>query len=76
MDQAEIQKRFAYHSPSSSEIGDLHSEVRSECQALAEFLNEKLVDSREKSEAFTHLEDVMMWANACIARNQNNNEGE
>ena len=35
---------------------------------LAHVLNELVPDSREKSLAITHLEEVMMWSNAAIAR--------
>jgi len=37
---------------------------------LAAYINENCPDSREKSLAFTKLEEAVMWANASIARNE------
>lgn len=70
MDSKELAHRFAYHKPSSEEVGDRHSYIRRELGALAEDLNELLPDGREKSTAITRLEEAMFWANAAIARHQ------
>jgi hypothetical protein len=42
--------------------------VRQACRRLADELNAKLPEGREKSLAITHLEEVMFWGNAAIAR--------
>jgi antitoxin component of MazEF toxin-antitoxin module len=68
MDQAEIAKRFDHHQPTDEKIG-IHMEARREYKELAHAMNDLLPESREKSLALTALEESLMWANACIARN-------
>lgn len=68
MTPADIENRFAFHPASDEEKRDAHTSVRQNCRALADFLNEKLPDGREKSLAITHLEEVMFWGNAALAR--------
>lgn len=75
LSQEELEKRFSYHTP-SSEKASLHELVQHGCGSLAKMLNEILPDSREKSLAFTKLEEAMMWANAAIARNPVQEEPE
>ena len=67
MQASDIDNRFAFH-PANDEKGKSHECVRSECRKLAYYLNELLSEGREKSLAVTHLEEVMMWSNAAIAR--------
>ena len=69
MDASEIERRFAFHAATTDEKRNAHSSVRRRCWDLANFLNESLPDGREKSLAITHLEEVMMWGNASLARN-------
>lgn len=69
MDPKDIENRFAFHPATTDEKRDAHTSIRQNCKVLADFLNEKLPEGREKSLAITHLEDVMMWANASLARN-------
>lgn len=64
---ADIDKRFNYHAPDGADVL-LHSTVREKCKELAEFLDVVLPTGREKALAFTHLEEVMLWSNASIAR--------
>lgn len=68
MDPADIAHRFSFHAATTEEKRDEHTSVRQQCYRLAESLNERLPDGREKALALTHLEEVMMWANAAIAR--------
>ncbi|MFJ2176395.1 hypothetical protein ACIOHE_26330 [Streptomyces sp. NPDC087851] len=68
MDARDIENRFAFHAATTEEKRDAHTSVRQQCRQLADFLNEKLPEGREKSLAITHLEDVMMWGNAALAR--------
>lgn len=65
----QIENNFKYHPPKGQETVSKHEAVRNECRHLANTLDTLLRDSREKSLAMTKLEEVMMWANASIARN-------
>lgn len=68
MRDADLEHRFAYHAPTTEEKKNAHSAVRTKCLELAKFINEKVPEGREKSLAVTHLEEVMLWSNAAIAR--------
>lgn len=63
----DLDRRFAFH-PAGGAKGHRHDQVRTLCRGLADYLNDLLPDGREKSLAITHLEEVMMWGNAAIAR--------
>lgn len=71
IDPADIEHRFAFHPATTVEKRDAHSSVRQSCRELADYINEACPDGREKSTAITRLEEVMMWANAAIARANN-----
>lgn len=64
----DIAHRFAFHAATTEEKRNAHASVRQQCRQLADFLNDKLPDGREKSLAITHLEEVMFWGNAALAR--------
>lgn len=68
MDQSDIDNRFAFHAATTDEKRNAHTSVREQCRVLATALNESLPDGREKSLAITHLEQVMFWGNAALAR--------
>lgn len=68
MNPEDIENRFAYHPPRTTDKVRAHENVRGLCWDLAAALNELLPDGREKALAITHLEEVMMWSNAAIAR--------
>lgn len=68
MDKSDIISRFSFH-PATENTGPKHDRVRTICEILAHNLNDLLPEGREKSLAITHLEEVMMWSNAAIARN-------
>jgi hypothetical protein len=70
MDDNEIANRFTFH-PASEVTGRSHKAIRDACYTLAIDLNGLLPESREKSLAITHLEEVMFWGNAAIARQSN-----
>lgn len=63
-----MDRRFSFHAAPDAEKRDAHTSVRRGCRNLGDFLNEKLPDGREKSLAITHLEEVMFWGNAALAR--------
>lgn len=67
MEAIDINNRFMYHKP-DADTGNLHQDIRLACRNLALDLNERLPEGREKSLAITHLEEVMFWSNAAIAR--------
>lgn len=62
-----IKNDFGFH-PANEVSAPQHAEVRSLCQDLAFKLDDMLPDSREKSLAFTALEEVMHWSNSAIAK--------
>jgi hypothetical protein len=67
LDAAEILHRFTYHAPKPGQP-EKYEFLRSGGRALANAINELCPESREKSLAITKLEEVIMWANASIAR--------
>lgn len=67
-DPAELANRFAFHAATATERRDEHERVRAAAGELAAKLNEWLPEGREKALVFTHLEEVMFWSNAGIAR--------
>ena len=73
MQIADIENRFTYHPPTTLGIrpqAARYSEIRAEALRLALILNDFCPDSRELSFAVTHLEEMVFWANAAIARNE------
>jgi hypothetical protein len=64
---AELERVFGYHAP-TPDIAMLHEQYRFQCRELAREIL-KLPVTRERALAITKLEEVMMWTNACIARN-------
>lgn len=67
MNMDDLTNRFRYHRPDEAKAGK-HTLIREKCFELACELNSLIPDGREKSLAMTHLEDVMFWSNAGIAR--------
>lgn len=68
MDIKDLENRFSFHPAKDEDTQIRHGAVRAMCLNLASNLNEVLPEGREKSLAITHLEEVMFWANAGIAR--------
>lgn len=68
MDHGDLINRFSYHKPDAAKAV-LHADIRGKALDLALWLDTVLPEGREKSLALTHLEDVMMWSNASVARN-------
>ena len=65
----DIEKNFPYHAPKEDQP-ERYERIRYKAKMLAAYINEYCPDSREKSLAFTKLEECVMWANASIARNE------
>jgi hypothetical protein len=66
---ADLEKRFTYHAPKGDQP-DRYNKIRDSCFDLACLIQDLCPESREKSLAITKLEEVVMWANASIARNE------
>lgn len=64
----EIANRFAFHPAGTPDRAAAHDAVRNNCAQMADWLNSALPEGREKSLAITHLEEVMFWSNAAVAR--------
>jgi len=69
----DLENRFKFHpatgSDTPSNTARQHEDIRNRCLQLAIDLNGRIPEGREKALAITKLEEVMMWANAGIARN-------
>lgn len=64
-----IDEVFQYHKT----FGDQalrYQVIRDEAKGLAALINRDCPESREKSLAFTKLQEAVMWANAAIAINE------
>lgn len=69
MTYKEIENVFTYHKPFGSQP-DRYVALRAKGRELALLINTVCPDSREKSLAFTSLQQTLMWANASIAINE------
>lgn len=67
--QEDIDKAYTYAAPKPDQI-PRYQELRAAAKAFAELIAEKCPASRERSLAFTKIEESIMWANASIARNE------
>lgn len=65
----QIEKVFTYHPPKEGQA-ERYVALRGKAKELAELVDAECPNSREKSLALTKLEEVIMWANAAIARNE------
>lgn len=66
----ELEKRFSFHPATTEEKKQAHETIRNTCLRVAIDLNNQLPEGREKALAITHLEEVMFWSNAAIARKE------
>jgi len=67
--QADLEKRFTYHAP-KDEQPKRYVLIRTMAHEFAKIIMQRCPNSREKSLALTRLEEVSMWSNAAIARNE------
>lgn len=65
----DIEKNFTYHAPKEGQP-ERYTALREKAKEFAILIDQKCPESREKSLAFTKLEESIMWANAAIARNE------
>lgn len=63
----DIDNRFTYHPPTPADAAK-YERIRREGRELAHLLNGLVPEGRELALALTHLEEVVMFANAGIAR--------
>ena len=68
-DQERLDNNFTYHAPQGDQV-ERYSIIREEAKDFARTIMRLSPPSRERSLALTKLEEVMMWANAGIARNE------
>ena len=68
MEYADLKNRFTYHAPHGEVVKGVYGKIREHALNYAELIDENCPDGREKSLAITKLEEVVMWANAAIAR--------
>jgi len=69
MNDRELRNRFNHHPPKGNQI-QRYAVIREHCLDLARIITHLTPDSREQARALTALDDVMMNANAAIARNE------
>lgn len=65
--EAEIERRFSHHVPVGEQT-NTHGAIREAYKVFATTLAAWMPDSREKSLAFTALEESSFWAHASVAR--------
>ena len=69
MNGLDLENRFTYHPPKDGQ-NDRYELVRRLALQTARAIVAHTPVSREQSLAITHLEEVVFWANAAIARNE------
>jgi hypothetical protein len=65
----QIRGAFTYHPPHGDQV-QRYSAIRDQARVFSKFLSENCPHGRELSLALTSLEQVVMWANAAIARGE------
>ena len=65
----QIENSFTYHKPFGTQP-ERYEALRAKAKEFAHFVDQNVVDSREKSCALTAIEEAVMWANKGIACNE------
>lgn len=65
----QIKRAFTFHEPKGDQA-KRYSCIRDTAKSFALVIESLCPESRERSLAMTRLEEVVMWANAAIARNE------
>ena len=68
MDRSIIDRNYVTHQLTADQLNQT-AEIKCKAKELAILINDSCPESREKSLAFTELENSVMWATASIARN-------
>lgn len=69
---AQLENTYMYHSPTGDQQ-ERYVIIRAEAKELAQMLYGFCPSSRERSVALTKLQEAVMWANASIAINEEEN---
>lgn len=64
-----IENDYTYHAPDNDQR-ERYESIRAHAKDFAYLIEEFCPESRERSIAFTKLDECVMWANASIARNE------
>ena len=64
-----LNNNFTYHPPFGDQVSR-YQVIRDAAKKFAELILSDTPDSREQSLALTNLEQAVFWANAAIARNE------
>ena len=64
----EIEFRFRFHPATTDARRAAHETVRHALMDVADLLDARIPEGREKALALTKLEEAMFWGNAAIAR--------
>lgn len=67
--ETELESRYSYHPPVRDQA-ERYNSIRKECLALAKHIVTNTPCSPEQARALNALDEVMMLANAAIARNE------
>jgi hypothetical protein len=70
MDRKDLANRFTYHPPRGPGQAGKYEDIRNGALQISIMIDNLCPDSREKSLAITHIEEMVFWANASIARNE------
>ena len=65
----DFENTYTYHAPHGDQA-ERYGMIRAKARELAELICVLCPASRERSLAFTKVEEACMWANASIARNE------
>ena len=68
MDIETIKRNFKTQNLTADQLNQV-ADIKCKARDLAETINKTCPESREKSLAFTKLEEASMWATAAISRN-------
>lgn len=71
----DLDRRFTYNPPFGDQP-DRYVMIRQAARGIAELIVQLTPVSRERSLALTHLDEMVMFANAAIARNETNPEAD
>lgn len=67
--EKDLYKRFTYHPPDDDQA-ERYVKIITTAHGFSKTIVDLTPTSREQSLALTKLEEVVMWANAAIARNK------